>query len=194
MKQHGRILSLMAVAAVSLLASAATASAAPTLTSSVGKEYTGIIRASLEGSSSSLLKAGIEDTCTESTLEGSVEVNNEELAEGSLTTFAFGKCTQDTTVFSRGKLLFKPSGTVALAGSRVEVKVTSLGITCFYGTETGSIDIGTLTPTNGGTFTATIDVNTTELPREAGSNLFCASKATWTGSYLVTIPDTLYLS
>jgi hypothetical protein len=193
--KHLKILALLVTAATSLMAFASSVSAAPTLTSSVGKEYTGIIRASLEGSSSSLLKAGIEDTCTESTLEGSVEVNNEELAEGFLTNFAFGKCTQDTTVFSRGKLLFKPSGTVASVGSRVEVKVTSLGISCYYGAETGSVDIGTLTPTNGGTFTATLDVNTTELPREAGSNLFfCASKATWTGSYLVTIPDTLYLS
>jgi hypothetical protein len=195
MKEHVKILSLLAVASVSLLASADSASAAPTLTSPAGTEYTGTIRASLETASSALLKAGIENTCTESTFEGPAQVNNEERAEGSLTTVTFGKCTQDTAVISRGRLRLQPSGTVSTVESTVEVKVTGLGITCFYGPGLAPVDIGTLTPTGSTTFTAKLDVNTTELPRAPGSNtFFCASKATWTGSYIVTTPDRLYLS
>jgi len=192
--KHVKMLGLLVMAAASLMAFASSASAAPTLTSPEKVEYTGELSATLESGTSALLKAGIEDTCTESTAKGTVSVNNETHAEGALSALTFGKCSQDTTVINAGSLTVKPNGTVATKNSRVEVKVTSLGITCFYGAEATNIDIGTLTPTNVTGSTATMDINTTELVRLSGSNTtFCASKGTWTGSYKVTTPDTLYL-
>jgi len=195
MKQHVKIISLLAVAAVSLLAFADTAAAAPTLTSPAGTEYWGSFHATLEFGTSTTLKAGIEDTCTESTAGGLVGTNTETHAESSLATLTFSKCTQDTRVVFPGTLTVDGNGTAFTWSSRIEVKVTGLGVTCFYGAELGSVDIGKLTPSNVTFFTtATLDVNTTALQREAGSNTtFCASKGTWTGSYVVTTPETLLL-
>jgi len=187
--KHVKILGLLVMAAASLMAFASSASANPVLTSTAGVEYTGTIDASIEGSA--LLKAGIEDTCTSSTAKGPVLTNNTEHAKGELTTLSWGGCTQDTTTINPGTLTIDDNGTVFSESSRVEVKVTSLGITCFYGAETGKVDIGKLTfgaP-------ATLDINTTELQREVGSNtFFCASTGTWTGNYKVTEPSSLLLT
>jgi len=193
MKQHARILSLLATAITSLMAFASSASAAPTLTSPSGTEYTGTIHATLQSGTSALLKAGIEDTCTESTSSGPVTTNNETHAQGSLSSLTFGKCTQHTNTRSAGSLTINQAGEVFTTSSSVEVVVTGIA-TCFYGAGLAPVHIGTLTPTSINTFTAKLDVSTTELPRAPGSNtFFCASQATWTGSYVVTTPDTLYV-
>jgi hypothetical protein len=137
------------------------------------------------------LKGGVEKTCTDSTFRGTVVVNNSTHAEVVLSSLTYSNCTQDANVITPGRLTIDDKGTVFIKERREETMVTSLGITCFYGAETGSIDIGTLT---GGT-TATLDVSTTELQREAGSNTtFCASKGTLTGSYWITTPDTLLIT
>jgi hypothetical protein len=95
------------------------------------------------------------------------------------------------TTITPGRLTIKDNGEVFTKESRVEVKFTGLGITCFYGTETGSVKTGTFT---GGT-TAKLDVSTTTLQRLEGSNkTFCALNGTLTGSYKVTTPDTLLLT
>jgi hypothetical protein len=193
--KHLKILALLVTAATSLMAFASSAAAAPTLTSPAGTEYRSVLHASLEFGTSTTFKAGIEDTCTESTAGGLVSTNIETHAESPLATLTFSHCTQDTRVVFPGSLTVDGNGTVFTWSSRWEIKVTSLGVTCFYGGELGSVDIGKLTPSNT-TFstTATLDVNTTELPREPGSNaFFCASKATWTGSYVITTPEPLLL-
>ena len=190
--KHIKMLGLLVMAAAALMAFASSASAAPVLTSPAGTDYTGEIHATLEGGTATL-KAGIEDTCTESTAIVKVETNTAEHAAGPITEggLTFGKCTQDTTVINPGRLTIDDKGTVFTEGSRVEVKVTSLGITCFYGAETAKVDIGTLTF---GT-PATLDVTATELQRESGSNtFFCAEKGIWNGKYLVTTPGTLLLT
>ena len=186
--KHVKMLGLLVMAAASLMAFASSASAAPTLTSPSGTEYTGTIHATLQSGTSALLKAGIEDTCTESTSSGPVTTNNETHAQGTLSALTFGKCTQHTAVKNAGSLTINQSGEVFTTGSRVEVVVTGIA-TCFYGQEGATaVKIGTLT---GGT-TAKLAVNTTTLQRLAGSNtFFCASAGTWTGSYVVTTPDTL---
>ncbi|HET9593245.1 MAG TPA: hypothetical protein VFP17_10045 [Solirubrobacterales bacterium] len=191
--KHVKMLGLLVMAAASLMAFASSASAAPVLTSPSGTEYTGEIHATLEKGTSAVLKAGIEDTCTESTAKGTVSVNNTAEASGTLSALTFGSvatpCSQDTTTITPGKLTIKDTtNEVLTTGSRVEVKVTGLGITCFYGAETGSVKIGTLT---GGT-PAKLSVSTTALQRETGSNTtFCALNGTWTGTYIVTTPSTL---
>src|SRR4051812_22623742 len=190
--KHVKILGLLVMAAASLMAFASSASA-NVLTSPAGTNLPtkSTIESSLEAGSSALLKAGIEDTCTSSTTKGTVNVNSTTEASGPLSSLTFGGCTQDTNVITPGSLKINSAGEVFTSESRVEVKVTGLGITCFYGAETGSVKIGTFT---GGT-TAKLDVNTTTLQRETGSNtFFCASAGTWTGTYVVTNPDTLLLN
>ena len=189
--KHLKMLGALVMAAASLMAFAASASAAPVLTSPAGTEYTGKIHMTLEPGTTLVTKAGIENTCGESTMLGDVETNNTEHAAGPITTLTFGKCTQDTTVINPGRLTIDDKGTVFIEGRRVESKVTGLGVSCFYGAETAKVDIGTLTF---GT-PATLDINTTELQRESGSNtFFCAEKGTWTGSYVVATPTTLLLT
>jgi len=195
--KHVKMLGLLVMAAASLMAFASSASAAGTLTSPAGTDYTGTIHATLEKGTSALLKAGIEDTCTTSTAHGTVTLNTTE-AEGSFTAgtgLTFGTeatpCTQDTKTITPGKLTVNSAGEVFTKESRVEVKVTGLGISCFYGAETGSVKIGTF---DGGT-PAKLTVNTTVLQRESGSStFFCAEKGTWTGTYVVTTPTTLLLN
>jgi len=183
-----KTLGLLLVVAAALLAFAGSASAAPTLTSPSGTEYTGTIHATLQSGTSTLIKAGIEDTCTESTASGTVSTNNETNAEEALSTLTLGKCTQHTLIIITGFWIFDNTGALYASGLRIEIIVTGIA-TCFYGQESGSpVKIGTLT---GGT-TAKLAVNTTTLQRLSGSNtFFCASAGTWTGSYVVTTPDTL---
>jgi hypothetical protein len=190
--KHVKMFGLLVMAAASLMAFAGSASAAPVLTTTAGgTDYTGTIHATLEAKTSATLKAGIEDTCTESTANGTVSTNNSTEAEGALSALTFGTCTQDTKTITAGSLTINDAGEVFSKGSRVEVKVTGLGITCFYGAETGSVKIGTFT----GGETAKLDVSTTTLQRETGSNTtFCALNGTWTGTYVVTTPDKLLLT
>ena len=194
--KHVKILGLLAMAAASLMAFAGSASAAPTLTSPKGTEYTGELHMTLEPGTSLVLKAGIEWSCTESTVKGKVEVNNETEVEGKNSIWSFGNCTKDTNVRLPGSLTITNAGTVFTKNSRIEIVETTIfgNITCFYGAETKSVDIGTLTDSSVTGSTATLDLSTTELQREAGSNTsFCNERATWTGKYLVTTPDQLFL-
>jgi len=194
--KHVKMLGLLIMAAASLMAFASSASAVPVLTTvNGGTDYTGEIHATLEKGTSALLKAGIEDTCTTSTALGHVTENTSIEAQGPLTALTFGSeatpCTQDTKTITAGSLTINDAGEVFTKGSRVEVKVTGLGISCFYGAETGSVKIGTF---DGGT-PAKLTVNTTVLQRESGSStFFCAEKGTWTGTYVVTTPSTLLLT
>ncbi|HET9593242.1 MAG TPA: hypothetical protein VFP17_10030 [Solirubrobacterales bacterium] len=192
--KHVKMLGLLVMAAASLMAFASSASAAPTLTSPAGTEYTGEIHAVLEGTA--LLKAGIEDTCTESTVKGTVTTNNETHAAGALSVLTFGNCTKpDTEVLKAGSLTIKDDEVFAI-GNEVRIKDTILGITCIYGggaspgTKIGTLDDSTVTGK-----TATLTVNTSELPRLPGSNeTFCASKGTWTANYSITTPDSLFIT
>ncbi|HET9593403.1 MAG TPA: hypothetical protein VFP17_10855 [Solirubrobacterales bacterium] len=190
--KHLKILGLLVMTAASLMAFAGSSSAAPVLTTSAGgTDYTGEIQATLEKGTSSTFKAGIEDTCTESTTNGTANTNNTTHIVWTTVTFIFGGCSQHTLVITSGSVTIDDSGQVFFSSTRIRIIITSLGITCYYGAETGSVKIGTFT---GGT-PAKLDVNTTTLQRESGSNtFFCASAGTWTGSYVVTTPSTLLLT
>jgi hypothetical protein len=195
--KHVKMLGLLVMATASLMAFAGNASAAPTLTSPAGTEYTGTFHAQLVKGTTFLVKAGVENTCTIATIHLVFSFNTSEEAEGALTGgtppqgLSFGGCTQDTKTITAGSLTINDAGEVFSKGSRVEVKVTGLGITCFYGAETGSVKLGTFT---GGT-PAKIDVSTTTVQRETGSNTtFCALNATWTGTFEVDTPATLLIT
>jgi len=197
--KHLKKLGLLVIAAVSLMAFAGSASAAPVLTSPAGTEYTGTIHATLEPGTSLLLKAGVlEWTCAESTMHGIVTVNNTTHAEIPLsaagfpqTGLSFGKCTKDIAVITPGKLTISDTGTVFTTETRLEIKDKFFGFTCFYGAEATPVDIGKLTAST----PATLDINTTELKRLPGSAVsFCGATGTWTGAYLVTTPASLFIT
>jgi len=181
--KHVKMLGLLVMAAASLMAFASSASAAPVLTAPAGTEYTGTIQASLEKGTSALLKAGITTTCTESAVDGDVTVNNTTHAEGPITTLTFGTCgTSDVKTITPGSLTINDAGEVFAINNNVEIKETSLGVTCFYG---GAASPGTKLGTLAGT---KLTVNTTKLQRKTGSNFFCAAEGTWTANYVVTNP------
>jgi len=184
--KHLKIIGLALVAAAAFMAFAGNASAAPTLTSPSGTEYTGPITATAVETLT--LKAGFAtDTCTTSTVGGTVSSNTEAEASGSISTLDFGgPCTLTTTTLSTGSLTILPGGEVKAIGS--EVTVAALGTSCVYGGgPSPGTKLGTLT---GGT-TATLSVKA-GLPKISGG-FACASPAEWTGKYSVTTPDTLLL-
>jgi hypothetical protein len=189
--KHARTLGLLVGAVVSLTAFVGGASAAPVLTSPAGTEYTGAVEITLESGSSTVFKAGLEDSCSGTKVTGKSILNTLTQVIIILTAIQNLGCTQDTTTVKTGELVINDAGEAFTKESRIEIKATSLGITCFYGAETGSVKIGTFT---GGT-PAKLDVNTTTLQRESGSNaFFCAEKGTWTGNFVVTSPSTLLLT
>ncbi|MGN6201275.1 MAG: hypothetical protein ACTHNY_02580 [Solirubrobacterales bacterium] len=186
--KHQKMFGLLALAAASLMAFASSASATPTLTSPAGTEYTGALEATMTPGTSSVMKAGIETTCTGSTATGTVTTNTEVRAggAGSITT---EKCSKDMVTLKGGELTIFPSGTVFAIGNEVTVNDTSLGISCVYGGGASpGTDIGTLI----GGSPAKISINTTKLKKISGS-FFCASEGTWTSNYTVTKPSSLFL-
>ena len=180
--KYVKMLGLLVMAAASLMAFASSASA--TITSPAGTAYTEEIHATLATPNSALLRAGIEDTCGESTVAGKVETNNTEHAKGKITKLTFGDCTKTTHVLTLGELTIAAGGTVTAFGT--EVTVFDLGVTCVYGGGTGT-DLGVL---KGGT-PAVLEVSTTKLQRISGNTFLCAKEGTWTGKYTVTTPNTL---
>jgi hypothetical protein len=184
--KHLKILGLFVMAAAALMAFAGSASAA-TFTSPAGTEYTGAIDATAE--SSLLLEAGFaEITCTESTIQGTVTTNDNTEASGPFTSVSYSGCGQSTvdTLSSTGTLTIKKSNH-EVRGSGVEVTTSEFGISCVYGLGAGT-KIGTASQ-NGETVTMKIEAN---LPKISGG-FFCASPASWHGTYLVTEPHPSFI-
>ena len=207
--KHLKMFGLFVMAAASLMAFAGSASAA-TFTAPAGTHYTGTLSATLEGSA--LLKAGFaEITCTEGEVHGEVTGNNETHATGPIDKVHFTKCGESvvTTLNNKGTLTINKSNTevkfgkcgesivttlsskgtitihkttTTVTGTGVEVTVSRFGTSCVYG-------LGTVTPLGTATNTAsgvTLDVKAS-LGKISGGFL-CANPATWTASYIVTVP------
>ena len=181
-----KIIGLALVAAAAFMALAGNASAAPTLTCpTAGTTCTGSITTSAVETLT--LKAGIAtDTCTTSTVSGTLGSNTETEASGSISTLDFGGCSLTTDVLSEGSLTILPTGEVKSIGS--EVTVSALGTSCVYG---GGASPGTKLGTLTGGTTASLSVKA-QLPKISGG-FACSNPAEWTGKYSVTSPDTLLL-
>ncbi|HMI82224.1 MAG TPA: hypothetical protein VK480_10590 [Solirubrobacterales bacterium] len=184
-----RVLAI-ALLTVAFAALGATAASATVIVSN-GALYTGTIEAESEGSTT--LDGPTSITCSNSTVKGSVESHgNSVTAEGAISTLTFTSCNQHVTVEAKGSLIVheigNSNGTLTSNGAAVKVVITSLGMTCEY--STSNTDIGTLTgsTTTGGN--ATLDIDSSSIPRTGGS-FFCGSSAEWTGSYKVTSPSNL---
>jgi len=191
--KYMKMLGLLAVAAAALMALAATASA--TVVTSNGSSYTGTISASSEGATT--LDGVADITCQKSTVNGTLESHGSSVtAEGPIgkKELTFTECNQHVTVSAEGSLIAHATsngnGTLTSSNAAVVVVITSLGLTCEY--TTSNTDIGTLTGSTTTKGHATLDIDSSPIPRTGGS-FFCGSSSEWTGSYTVTTPSNLNL-
>ncbi|HMI81370.1 MAG TPA: hypothetical protein VK480_06235 [Solirubrobacterales bacterium] len=195
--KYVKLLGLLAIAAATLMAFAGTASAT-TATSPKGTVYTGTYKGEAEGQTT--LHGPVTITCGQSTVEGSVEQHGSGVTTvGKVSSLTFTECNNHITVLKTGTLEAHATvsgdnadGTLTSTGAEISIQLTSLGITCIYGTNNTDIGTGTLTSstTTGGN--ATVDVASAAIPRTGGS-IFCGSSGIWTGSYKVVNPSTLYI-
>ncbi|HEX5988906.1 MAG TPA: hypothetical protein VFY75_01665 [Solirubrobacterales bacterium] len=192
--KYVKMLGLLAVAAAALMAFAGTASATY-LTSPAGTTYTGTIHAKSEGTTT-LHGEAFAVSCAASTVSGSVEFHSTGTgtAGGKITTLDFSECTFPVTVIANGSLEVHTktasadgNGTLTSNGAKITIH-GPFGINCLY--ETNNTDIGTLTGSKNTGKTATLDIDSSLIPR-TGDSAFCGAAGEWTGSYEVTTPDYL---
>ncbi|HXR60430.1 MAG TPA: hypothetical protein VN732_03795 [Solirubrobacterales bacterium] len=179
-------LRFLALAAITLTASAATVSANP-LTSPSGAYYTESLKA--ESSTFALDGSFTTVSCKKSSLEGKVEADTEYTASGKLASLAFSECNFPVTVVKPGSLeieaIGEGQGTVRSSGAEIKIN-TSVGECVFT---TSKTDIGTLTGSN--STNAVLDLSGALL--RTGGSFLCGPLEgnALTGSYKVTTPGTL---
>jgi hypothetical protein len=189
------ILSVVAMAVAVLTVGVGTATAT-TLTSPLGTVYTGMVKAEAEEAitlhNSSI---GASVSCKNSALEGKVESHGSGVtAKGNLSSLSFSGCGEDlVTVLNNGFLEVHEKqgggdGTLTSTGAEVTVTEDSTGISCLY--KTSETDVGTLAGSTTTGKTATLDLDSSLIPR-TGDSFFCGSSGVLTGSYAVTTPDVL---
>ena len=122
-----------------------------------------------------------------------------EVTEFSLTECKCGERTAHITTTSTGSLRIDSAGTVTSVDTRTTMNCTGLA-SCIYGTVSGGTDIDTFTDSTDTGSAAELDGSAT-LTWSSGTGdsgqFICAGfgdTATWTASYQVTSPKTLYLS
>ncbi|HEY6732055.1 MAG TPA: hypothetical protein VI039_13650 [Solirubrobacterales bacterium] len=197
--KYAKMLALLAVAAVAAMAFAATASAT-TVTSPKGTAYTGVIKATNEGS---LTLHGVVDiTCNHSEVEGSVESHGAGVtAKGAITKLTFTQCNQHVTIISKGSLEAHQvagsttDGTLTSSNAKVTVVATTIfgAVHCVFATN--NTHIGRLTATAGGGSHATLDIDSSPIPVVGSeSDFLCGSSSEWTGNYKVNTPTDLHIS
>ena len=195
--KYVKMLGLLAVAVSALMAFAATASAT-TLTSPTGTTYTGTIKSESEGATT-LHGSFVDVSCGKSQVEGKVETHGTGVtAGGKISKLTFEECNFKTTVLKAGSLEVHAvtcdannecTGTLTSSGAEITI-ATSIA-NCIF--TTSNTHIGTLTPTNDTGGHATLDIDSSAIPR-TGHSIFCGSSGEWTGSYTVTSPSTLWIN
>lgn len=189
-----KALGLLAVAAAALMVFAGGAWAT-SLTSSTGETPT--LTATSPHPVWHNQSLGTETTCTESTLEATVESHGAgQAVRGKLSKVTFGSggvqgvCgSTHYKVLTFGSLSIvgasaTGNGTVSFTGTELTTQNTSIGISCIY--KTSSTHIGTLT----GGVPAVLTIESALIPR-TGHSFFCGSHSQWTGQYTITHPSPL---
>ena len=193
--KYTKMLGLLAIAAAALMAFAGVASAT-TLTSPTGTTYTGKIVSVNEGHTTLHAANGISVSCP-GEVSGSVEQHGTGVTvKGKNTALTFGTallpCTNSDVVHvsALGELEIHNvsggyNGTLTSTGTTVNV-TDNTGVSCGFLTK--ETDVGTLTA---GT-PATLHIASAKIPRHSGS-ILCGATGTWTGSYKVTTPGSLFV-
>jgi hypothetical protein len=187
--KYVKMLGLLAVAAAAFMAFAGTASA-DEATSPTGTTYKGALSAEAEGHA--VLDNPIAKIECASSVSGNIESEDKagENVSGNIESLSFSNCTDSwhVTVVSAGSLSVNATGSYNgdVFSSGATVEATRFGISCRYATS--NTTVGTAT----GGSPATMDISAA-IPFHSGS-IFCGSGATtWTGSYSVTSPSSLYI-
>lgn len=195
-----RYLKMLGLAALALSALTAFAASAPAtvLTSPTGTVYTGPVTIEeelvfkLDGSFTAV-------ECKFDHLEFNVEQHGPGVTvKGNLQTHSIGECNFPVTVLKAGAFEIHATkcpangiectGTITSTGTEMSIE-TSVGKCVFT---TSSTDFGLITPTNDTNGHATIDTESSKLPRTGGS-ILCGSSATMTGSHTISTPATLWI-
>jgi len=187
--KYAKILGLLAIAVAALMAFAGAASA-DQVTSPTGTTYTSTIAATAEGHA--VLDNPIAKIECASAVEGKVEEHGAgKVVKGNISALSFTGCTNEwhVTVVAKGSLTVETSttgynGTVKSSGATVEA--TRFGVVCRYATN--NTTVGTAT----GGSPATMHISAA-IPFHSGSFLCGEGATTWTGSYKVNTPSSLYV-
>jgi hypothetical protein len=203
--KHLKMLGLAAIAALGLMAfvGAGTASATTLSTDAAGTVKYGVgteIHSTLKSGTSAILETTSGETiatCTTSTVKGSITTATGTWVIGSISALTWGepegvggKCSQTTDSIAGhlGTLEIMQTtgdaGTVVGKGSEVTLEL--FGVSCVYGTSTGTT-LGTIT----GGEAPELAINAI-LPKISGSFL-CPSTGRWTATYVVTSPHAVHV-
>lgn len=206
--KYVKMLGLLAIAAAAMMAVPGIASAT-ILTSPVNVKLENGEKIHAVSEGSTTLDGPVAITCKKSTVQGKITTSGgvATTVKGPIEELTFEECgTNDVKVVQKGELIVHTeytkeangeelekttntgNGTLTSNGAEVTIEVTSLGISCIYTTSNTPIGILTGSKNTGGT--ATLDINSSAIPR-TGHSVFCGGSAKWTGSYEVKIPDYL---
>jgi hypothetical protein len=205
--KYFRMMGLVAAAAIALMAFEAGTASATTLTSPTGTVYKGEIIASVEKGVIFREEGFGTWTCTTGVVKGTPNAQSDAATvTGNISTLTFGapraaneeesQCENGAAtinVLKRGSLeIHSIAGTEngTLTSSGAEVTVTKSGVHCIY--TTSNTHLGTLTNSTATKATATMDINAKL--NKAPTSFLCAEHAQWEGAYLVTTPDSLWVS
>jgi hypothetical protein len=161
------------------------------VTSPKGTGYTSTIKAESEGAT--LLHGSFTTVqCNKSAVEAKVEAHSATTASGKIASLSWSECNSSVKVIKPGSLeihsLGNGKGTMTSTGAEITIE-TSVGVCTFT---TNATDIGTVTDTTLTAGNATLDIDSSAIPRTGGS-FFCGASGEWTGSYKATTPSSLYL-
>jgi opacity protein-like surface antigen len=183
--KYVKMLGLAAVAAAALMAfiGAGTASAAELYSTGVTVNAGTKIEGSLESGTTATLSTTdgktIVDTCTGSSVNGTVNAYTGGDVTGAISSLTWSGCSVTTDTLTNGNLSINASGTVSGNGSVVTVNT---GVTCRYGTGAGTA-LGTLT-------TGKLAINAVINEQEPKAFL-CPDTTKWVANYTVTSPHDL---
>jgi len=195
-----KMLGLALAATAAMMVSIGTVSASATVlcennqtSGCTSKHAVGSIESFASTTTATLSTTGgiLEDTCTGSTVSGSVtnagSSTTTVVASVAAAGFTWSGCTNTTKTITGGELEFhstagSDSGTVTAKGFAVTVGTS---FSCVYGAGVGT-DLGTFVPNTSTGLGATIAINTVLRRNNEHSNVFCPETTKWVANYTQT--------
>jgi hypothetical protein len=183
--KHLKMLGLATMAATALMAFGAGSASAESHLYSTGVQVgaNSILDATLDSGTATLSTTDgktLVDTCTSSTVAAPIYYPAGGDATGSIASLTWGGCSVTTDTLFNGSLSISSSGAVTGKGSVVTVNFG--GVSCRYGTGTGT-GLGTLT-------TGRLAIKAVVNEQEPKS-FICPDTTKWVAEYLVLSPHDL---
>jgi hypothetical protein len=207
--KHLKMLGIAAVAALALMAVVGSATASAKICSSSGtgtscgasdgNEFTGAFSAT--ATNATLTSGFVTVSCTDSVASGNIL--NSSTGAGNITGLTFsgcsnnlgGGCEASTTASSGAPWTAGvahttgTNGTLTVSNVQGEFTCTIFGgpVKCIYAATTAKAEVVGGTP-------ATVKATKVALAKQAGSNALCSTEGTWSGTYTVTSPASLFIT